>query len=441
MIELVAIPAVIVLVGFLVYHFVVRTIRNPRRLGGVNVLVTAGRDQGSELSFGVGPGRQGVLFGTTNSLIVWRSLDGGRTWRRSAGPRAVCGFGWPRSLVAPDGREILAFLAEPQCGDDLRPYLAVSSRSGPDAPWSRVARVAPRTWKWGFDDAPSLAVDPRSGRLYAAWSRNLDARRTTVVTSASDDDGRIWSAPRPISAALLHPHRAAVAVGRNGAVYAAGIDVRFGLWVARSTDGGRTFGPPRRVAPLHANPARYCGLTGFTPLPNELRTCVGPDPTLLVDGDRVLVVYDDVGGNGTQDVLVAALDSRLRPLFRTHVSPPDRGKTQQYFPAAAVDAETGTIWACWYDTTFDPNAHRSWFTCSASRTGRTWTPPERAAAAPSLTEDVLFVAFRPGLYPSVVAARGVAHVFWADTHVIENGVDAFTAALPERVAFALAPSG
>ena len=434
LIELVAIPVLVVLVAFLVYHVVVRTIRNPRPLGGANVLVTRGANQGSQLSFAVDPGRPGVLFGTTDSLIVRSSRDGGTTWERSAGPHGVCGFGWPRVLVAPGGREVLGFLAAKPCGDRLRPYLVVSSRSGPAAPWSPAVRVAPATWKWGFDDAPSLAVDPRSGRLYAAWSRNLDAKRTTVVTSASDDGGRTWSAPRPISAALEYPHRASVAVGRDGVVYAAGIDVRYGIWVARSADGGRTFGAPRRAAPLLANPARYCGLTGYTPLPNELRTCAGPDPTLLVDGDRVLVVYDDVGRNGTQDVLVTVLDSRLRPLFRTRVSPPDRGKTEQYLPAAGVDADTGTIWACWYDTTFDPHAHRSWFTCSASRTGRTWTPPERAAAAPSLTEDVQFTAFETGLYPSVAAADGVAHVFWADTHVIESGVDAYTAALPERAA-------
>ncbi|HVM55965.1 MAG TPA: sialidase family protein [Gaiellaceae bacterium] len=438
MIELVAIPALVVLVGFLIYHFSVRTIRNPRPAGGENVLVTRGADQGSELSFAEGPGRRGVLFGTTDSLVVWSSRDGGRTWRRSARPRGVCGFGWPRALAAPDGREILGFLAEKPCGERLTPFLVVTSRSGPAARWSRAVRVAPPTWKWGFDDAPSLAVDPRSGRLYAAWSRNLDARRTTVVTSASDDGGRTWTAPRPVSAALVDPHRAAVAVGPDGAVDVAGIDVRFGLWVARSTDGGRTFGAPRRAARLRANPARWCGLTGLTPLPNELRTCAGPDPTLLVDGDRVLVVYDDAGPNGTQDVFVAALDSRLRPVFRTRVSPPDRGKTDQYLPAAGVDAETGAIWACWYDTTFDPHGHRSWFTCSASRTGRTWTAPVRAAAAPSLTEDVLYVAYETGLYPSIVAARGVAHVFWADTRVIDNGVDAYTAALSERAAFAQA---
>jgi hypothetical protein len=303
--------------------------------------------------------------------------------------------------------------------------------------WSRFVRVAPKTWKFGFDDAPSLAVDPRSGRVYAAWSRNLDPKRTTVVTSASSDGGRTWTTSRPISPQLVHPNLAQIAVAADGTVYVAGIDVRFGLWVARSSDGGRTFSAPRRAAQLLANPAAGCGLSGFTPLPNELRRCTGPNPTLLVDRGRVFLVYDDVGANHTQDVDLAALDARLHPLFRARVSPPDDGATNQFLPAAAVDASTGVLWACWYDTTFDPHAHRVWFTCSASRNGKVWSPPERAAAKPSMTADVLSFAFKPGLYPSVVAADGVAHAFWADTHLIDNGVDAYTAALPERTAFAV----
>jgi hypothetical protein len=435
-IELLAIPAAIAVAAFLVYHFVVRTIRNTRPLGGANVVVTAGEAQGSELSFAVDPRRPTVLFGSSESLQVWRSRDSGRTWERAGGPHGSCGLGWPRAVVAPDGREVLAFLAEKPCGERLRPYLAVTSRTAGSGAWSPVVRVAPPTWKWGFDDAPALAADPRSGRLDAAWSRNLDRKSSTVVTSVSDDGGRTWSPPRPVSSALEFPHRAQIAVAPDGTVYVAGIDVRFGLWVARSTDGGRSFGAPRRAAPLVANPARWCGLTGYTPIPNEMKTCAGPDPTLLVTRDRVLVVYDDVAPDRTQDVLVAALDRRLRPLFRTRVGPPDRGKADQYLPAAAVDRDTGTIWACWYDTTFDPHAHRSWFTCSASRTGRTWTPPERAAAEPSPTDEVYFYSAQPGLYPSVVAAGGVAHAFWVDAHVIEAGADAYTAALPERTAFA-----
>jgi hypothetical protein len=436
-IELVVIPALIVLAGFVVYRVFVRTIRNPRPLGGANVLVTAGADGGSELSFALGRG--GVLFGTTESLVTWSSRDGGATWHSVPGPAVPggsCASGWPRAVAGPGGREYLAFLAGTYCGDTLTPYLAISSRSGPAGRWSRLVRVAPATWKYGFDDAPSLAVAPRTGRLYAAWSRNLDPKRTTVVTSTSSDGGRTWTTPRPVSPRLDHPHLAQVAVAGDGTVYVAGIDARLGLWVARSTDEGRSFSTPRRAAPLLANPASSCGASGFTPLPNELRTCTGPNPTLLLDRGRVLLVYDDIGPNRTQDVDVAALDARLRPLFRARVSPPDTGRTEQFLPAAAVDADTGVVWACWYDTTFDPHAHRVWFTCSASRDGRTWTPPERAAAKPSYTIDVLSFAAKPGLYPSIAAGAGVAHVFWADTHIVSNGVDAYTAALPERAAFA-----
>jgi len=433
-VELFAIPAVIVLVALLLYELTNHKIHNPRPLGGTNVLVTARSDGGSEMSFAAASG--GSLFGTTDSFRVWASTDGGRTWRRSGAPSVSCGFGWPRALAGPRGEEILGFLVERGC-NRLTSALEVSTRSGANTRWSPAVQVARPTWKYGFDDAPSLAVDTRSGRIYAAWSRNLDSKHTTVVTSTSDDDGRTWSAPRTLSPLLSYPHWTQLAVAPDGTVYAAGIDVRYGLWVTRSTDGGHSFEPPHRAAPLLANPARWCGLTGFTPIPNEIRTCSGPDPTLLADGKRVLVVYDDAGANGTGDVFLAALDAQLHPLFRARVTPPDRGKSEQYTPTATVDPDTGTIWACWYDTTYDPNAHRAWFTCSASHTGRTWTPPERAAAQPSGTDDIGFYAFENGLYPSVVAAQGVAHPFWADSHVIANGVDAYTAALPELDAFAL----
>jgi hypothetical protein len=81
-----------------------------------------------------------------------------------------------------------------------------------------------------------------------------------------------------------------------------------------------------------------------------------------IERDGLAVVYDDVGANRTPDIFLTALDRGLKPLFRAQVNPPDSGKTQQLFPAAAVDPSTGALWACWYDTTFDPNAHRVWYT-------------------------------------------------------------------------------
>src|SRR5205807_8757233 len=101
-------------------------------------------------------------------------------------------------------------------------------------------------------------------------------------------------------------------------VYVTGIDADIGVWIARSTNGGTSFVLPHRVATLYAKPAPGgCSVVGVQPIPKELKDCAGPNPTVLADGKRVLVVYDDVGANGTPDVLVSGFDARLHPLFNT----------------------------------------------------------------------------------------------------------------------------
>jgi hypothetical protein len=118
---------------------------------------------------------------------------------------------------------------------------------------------------------------------------------------------------------------------------------------------------------------------------------------------------------------------------RVQINAPDK-KDLQVMPTSTVDPTTGTFWACWYDTTFDPNQHRVWFTCSASKNGRTWSAPVRAAAEPT-DANILYGTFgNAGLYPSVTARNGVAHVFWADGRIINNSSDIFTAAIPEETA-------
>jgi len=438
-IEAAAIVGVIALGAFLVYHFTVHTIRNTRPLGGRNVEVAKELGDQTETAFAIDPSRPRVVVGAFEALEVYSSADGGRTWERGVSPTLpgrTCAVGRPRVVIGPGGREYLTFLSGSFCGDSLTPHVAVTSRAGPAGRWGPVTRVAPRTWKYGFDDAPDLALDRRSGRLYLAWTRSLSSTLATVVVSSSADDGRTWSAPRAVSRTLTHPHLASIAAPGDGAVYVTGIDAKRGLWIARSGDGGRTFGRPRTAAPLRANPSPDCALTAIpsvSPLPNEEQTCTGPNPTVLARGDRVFVVYDDVGDNGSPDVSIAAFDRGLKPLFRATVSPPDRGKAQQFLPTAAVDSTTGVLWGCWYDTTFDRRAHRAWFTCSASHDGRSWTPPERAADQPIAPTDLFGV--RLGIFPSVVARDGVAHAFWPDGRVIDEGLNVFTASLRERSAF------
>jgi hypothetical protein len=442
-IEAVVIFGLIGLSVFLVYHFVVHTIRNPRPLGGANVDISRAEQTQSDASFAIDPSKPRILFGASNDssgdrVLVYDSADGGATWRRSEGPPAPggsCALGEPRVAIGRDGRQYLAFLAGAFCGDVITPSLVFASRAGAHARWGPVVRIDPKAWRYGFDDAPDMALDERTGRLYLAWTRSLSVNDATVVVSRSSDGGRTWSAPLAIAAAKDHPRLASIAVAPGGDVYVAGIDVPRGIWIARSADGGRTFGAPRSVARLLVDPAGECSLAALSPLPKEEQSCAGPNPTVVTRGGRVFVFYDDVGANQTQDVFVTELDSGLHRLFRTRVNPPDRGSAQQFFPAAAVDTTTGALWACWYDTTFDPNAHRVWFTCSASHDGRAWTAPERAAAEPTLPVDLYSAVAASGVHAAVAAQDGVAHAFWIDGRVVNLEQEVFTAALRERAAF------
>jgi hypothetical protein len=393
----------------------------------------------NEASFAIDRARPHLLFGATNQLLTYRTGNGGRRWRAGANPvvrEPACARGEPHTVIH-GSIEVIAFLVSPTCGDQLTSYLAVTTRLVGNYRWNPIVRVAPATWRYGFDDAPSLASDPRRGRIYLSWTRGLSAKTEAAVVSSSGDGGQTWSSPVVVAKPADEPHLSTIAVAPGGDVYVGGIDARHGIWIARSADGGRSFGATRTAVPLRANPSQTCaGQSSFAPLPNEETSCLGPSPTVIATKNRVEVVYDDVGANGTTDVYVAAFDPTLRPLFRKQVNPPDDGKTQQLFPAATADSSAGTLWACWYDTTFDPHARRAWFTCSASHDGRRWTPPERAAAAPTQVAD-LFTDIRTatGFWPTVAAAGGVAHAFWIDIDPIDFAQRISTAALPEQAAF------
>ena len=427
--------------AFLVYHFFVRTIRNDRPLSGPNVAVAPGEGTQSEPAFAVDPakprivfgalGASGELVGNPGSFSLIDSADGGSTWRRSPAPSIPgkgCFFAAPRTAIDRSGRQYLAFMAGP-CAQTLTPYLVFTSRASATAAWAPVTRIAPRVGRWGFDDGPALAVDRRSGRLYLAWIRGLNRSRVALVISTSSDRGRTWTAPREVSRPLVDPHLASIAIGANGDVYLAGIDGSLGLWATRSTDGGRSFAAPKSIARLLNDPARnQCALSNDGPLPFELTNCVGPNPTLLVHGNSPVVIYDDVGLDRTLDVFSVGLNTRLKVVFRSQVNPPDRGPSDQFFPAAALDTQTGVFTACWYDTTFDPNKHRAWFTCSTSPNGQDWGLPLRAAAQP--TAPTALYSTLP-ISPSLVAAGGQARAFWPDGRNYRQGINVYTAPVPE----------
>jgi hypothetical protein len=429
-IEAAVILALIALGAGLAYHFNVKHIHNPRPLGGVNVDVTPVEGSQSQAAFAIDPANPRLLLGVDDNVTSNVSTDGGRTWHRvdyNALNGTGCTHRDPKVAVDASGREYVAYVASDLCSDELTPHLVVATRARLGAPW-HATRVAKPTWEYGFDDAPAIAVAGK--RVVVAWTRSLGPHAEAVVVAASTDDGRTWTAPAVVDAPTARSHSATVAVADDGTVYVGGIDVPRGIWAARSSDGARTFTQPVRLAPLAFNPAaQECGHTGVTPVANEARTCAGPYPTLLAVPGGVDVVYSDFAADRAQDVLLVAADASLKTRFHATVNPTDTAKSQQVIPAATVDVTTGALWACWYDTLFDPSGDEVWFTCSHSRDGRSWYPPVRASAVPT-TLDYLYGTYgKGGLQPDVVADGGVAHAFWIDSRRLNLLNDIYTATL------------
>jgi hypothetical protein len=434
-------------VAVVIVYFVFRhSVGSPWRVAGTDVQDisnTVGIQ--TEVAAAVDPARRGVLFGAANESLepeirIFSTTNAGRTWSTGAGPQYnpnTCAWGDPSVAISPSGRQYVAFTEKSICimGPDLTPYLVVASRPGPKGAWT-VRRVTHPAVKYGFDDRPSIAVGA-DGRAYVAWSRLLGRARQSTVISSSRDGGRSWSAPLEVDAKLEQPQLVALAAGAPGFVYIAGVDASLGLWIGRSTDGGRHFAI-RSAAPLPGSRAASCIVFGKFVLPQQSVRCLGPNPSLSLAPGRVYLTYGVNGPDLTQDVAVAVFDPALHPVARGLVAP-SKKKADQFWPTSTVDAQTGRLWVCYYDTTGDSRRQHAWFTCTSSRDGRNWAIPVRAAS-PSESPDVLWNDAEIAGYGdsggyggsvAVAAAKGTAYPLWIDTRNIGgNQEEVFAARIP-----------
>ena len=418
--------AIGVVIVYLVYR---HPIASPWKVAGSNVQDISNQSGvQTEVAVAADPSNAKVLFGASNESLepeirVYASLNGGRTWTEDAGPAFdpnTCAWGDPSVAIARDGRQYVAFTEKSICvpGTDLTPYLVVGSRKGTTGKWTDFSAAivgaglnAERIEIWTDVDG-IMTSDPNVCP---------DALRIERMSFAEAAELAYFGAK------VLHPATLLPAMRQNIPVYV--LNSRNpdceGTEIVAQCNGAtrvKAITVKRGVAPLPGNQAGTCLVFGRFVMPQQTVKCLGPNPTVTLGRNRVFVTYGVNGADSTQDVAISVFDRALKPVWHGPIGDVKK-KADQFWPAASLDASTGKLWACYYDTTGDSARKHAWFVCSSSRDGRHWSKPVRAAETSEdpgvLWEDATIGGFGDatayGGYPGVAAAGGLVHPLWIDT--------------------------
>ena len=152
-------------------------------------------------------------------------------------------------------------------------------------------------------NSPSVVRDPRAPRRIVITHR-IDRPTFSAALNSSADGGRTWrTTPLPLPKGLDRPYAPDAAFSSDGTLYVTYVNlagtgnVPANLWLAKSTDGGRTLSAPVRIAGRLAfqarvvvDPNRVVHLTWLQGREVALFQLVGPPSPIVatrsVDGGR-----------------------------------------------------------------------------------------------------------------------------------------------------------
>lgn len=318
----------------------------------------------------------GAFDAAARACAAYASQDGGATWIKTLLPGTPTG-----DPVAVFSREGVAYFT----------CINAFFRSA-DGGLTWIPERAP--FGGGSEDKPWIAVDEsggaHEGRVYRSWTgfSNRNVAGTTLTTTTievayTDDGGAHWSAAVAASPSRTSPWlRAAlplpvvgsvqmsqVAVGPDGSVDVVYRDNELGaLEIARSLDGGASFGPPATVAPFKAvdgsrGAARYATI-----------------PSLAVTGSGTLYVAWADAGRDAGDVLVTTSADGATWTTPARAND-DASGNLQVMPALSA-APNGRVSLTFYDSRDDPGG-ALWNVYEANVTDGLAQANARVTTAPS----------------------------------------------------------
>lgn len=258
------------------------------------------------------------------------------------------------------------------------------------------------------EDKPWIAVDNSipgvAGNVYVSWS-HFTSQSNCIAFSRSTDQAGTWSRPLRINPSIQNGavQGSQVAVGPDGAVYVV-YEVFFTQgqrqqWIAKSTDGGLTFGTPVAVTPLFNE-------LSFT---STYRT--NSFPALTVTRSNIVCIAYADQPNSTVGAEVESTNSTT-PGSMTFTAPQvinNLSTGQQFMPALTSDA-AGNVHMSWFDTRHSAAGSSMYDIYATFRWNGLvqWAPNRRVTSSLINAGDATFI----GDYAGIAALGGYAHPVW-----------------------------
>lgn len=364
--------------------------------------------------------------GGARGLTAWHSTDGGATWTKTPDvPWSACQGGPSRfgrvtdPWLSYDKAGNLYYIGQPiDLGATERSAISVTTWNG--SSWATPQILTEDTAdRSATNDKVSVTGDPtRAGYAYATWLRGdfpPDAEQSPTADqhsyawrgypmfSRTTDAGATWSTPQTMRDSNSYFQGNQIAVGPDGTLYnvaanlftGAGLNAN-GVYMAvmRSTDGGRHWSAPAKVAPIGTAPLSVAD-DGFPIRAGDYIADIAIDQ----QSGAIYVVWSDGLGTPYDKIVMSTSTDGGRHWSNPTVVSTGGPETQAYNHAVEVTAN-GTLVVTYYDdrTNLDLTdgvATTDIWARHSHDGGRTWAP-EQHLSGPFDLYDAPVSYFAPG---------------------------------------------
>jgi hypothetical protein len=350
--------------------------------------------------------------GGSRGLVASHSIDGGQTWSESWGEFSKCSS--TPSTDSPFPRATDPWVSFDAAGKAYQISLGIVSASGifsgvevstsadGGATWSAPNRLITDNDPIFFNDKQSITGDPnQAGHAYATWIRgNLPgwdnisivgaghsfAYRGLPMFSKTIDGGATWSTPVPMVNANVYAQGNQIAVLPDGtlvdimAILFKGSGIQpsnQAYWaVARSTNGGKTWGSPIKIAKLNTALLTNPDIPNPTSLNQTIRAGdFIPDVAVDHATGALYMVFADSIGNGIDHVKLTKSTNGGKT-WSTPVDVTQTGPGNHSFNGTVEVAADGTVAVLYYDfrnNTSAPGVPTDVWLTHSHDGGVTWT--------------------------------------------------------------------